>query len=75
MTPIQVLQASGHVGKFTDLMVRDVKTNQGIRADKLLVEFLNNKLANPKEKLTEEERKELQHYLVNADGYKQVEMT
>jgi hypothetical protein len=24
-----------------DLMVRDVKTNQGIRADKLLVEVIN----------------------------------
>ena len=36
ITPHIVLEHSGHVARFTDLLVKDVKTGQGHRADKLL---------------------------------------
>ena len=35
-----VLDNSGHVCKFTDLLVRDVKSGQGLRADKLITEWI-----------------------------------
>jgi glycyl-tRNA synthetase len=51
ITPEQPFIASGHVKKFTDLVVRDVKTKQGFRADKLLEEFIEKKLTKEKSKL------------------------
>lgn len=36
MTPYPVLKASGHVDRFIDLMVKDVKTHACYRADHLL---------------------------------------
>jgi glycyl-tRNA synthetase len=44
VTPHVVLEHSGHVAKFTDLMVKDVKNGQGFRADKLISEWVENKL-------------------------------
>ena len=38
VTPEPVLKASGHVDKFTDLMVKDTVTGDCFRADKLLGE-------------------------------------
>jgi len=40
LTPHVVLKASGHVDKFEDVMVKDVKTGECYRADKLLEEHL-----------------------------------
>lgn len=40
LTPSVVLEASGHVDKFTDLMVRDVTTKECYRADHLLKDHL-----------------------------------
>jgi glycyl-tRNA synthetase len=40
VTPHAVLESSGHVLRFSDLMVKDVKTGAGFRADKLLIEWL-----------------------------------
>lgn len=40
ITPSIVLENSGHVAKFTDLMVKDVKNGQGYRADKLISEWI-----------------------------------
>jgi glycyl-tRNA synthetase len=54
LTPEPVLKASGHVDKFADLLITDVVTRQGYRADKLVSEFLETRLA--KEKLTPEEQ-------------------
>ena len=39
-----VLEKSGHVQKFSDLMVKDVKTGAGYRADKLINEWIEGKL-------------------------------
>lgn len=47
VTPECVLRASGHVEKFTDLMVRDVKTHQCYRADHLLEGHLEPMLEDP----------------------------
>ncbi|KAI6677310.1 hypothetical protein NL676_038106 [Syzygium grande] len=41
VTPEIVLKASGHVDKFTDLMVKDEKTGTCYRADHLLKDFCN----------------------------------
>ncbi|XP_043712695.1 glycine--tRNA ligase, mitochondrial 1-like isoform X1 [Telopea speciosissima] len=44
VTPEVVLKASGHVEKFTDLMVKDEKTGTCYRADHLLKDFCKEKL-------------------------------
>ncbi|KAK4780715.1 hypothetical protein SAY87_016821 [Trapa incisa] len=44
VTPEVVLKASGHVDKFTDLMVKDLRTGTCYRADHLLKDFCNEKL-------------------------------
>ncbi|XP_042497699.1 glycine--tRNA ligase, mitochondrial 1-like [Macadamia integrifolia] len=44
VTPEVVLKASGHVDKFTDLMVKDEKTGTCYRADHLLKDFCKEKL-------------------------------
>lgn len=36
LTPEQVLKASGHLAKFSDIMVRDTKTNEPYRVDHFL---------------------------------------
>jgi Glycyl-tRNA synthetase (class II) len=47
VTPEVVLKASGHVEKFTDLMVNDVVTKDCFRADHLVEENLERMLADP----------------------------
>jgi glycyl-tRNA synthetase len=60
VTPEVVLKASGHVEKFTDLMVKDEKTGTCYRADHLLKDFCKEKLekdlALPQEKADEFKR-------------------
>ena len=46
LTPSSVLETSGHVERFTDFMVRDEKTGECFRADKLLEEVIDNLLAS-----------------------------
>ncbi|KAL5979608.1 hypothetical protein ACLOJK_019514 [Asimina triloba] len=57
VTPDIVLKASGHVDKFTDLMVKDEKTGTCYRADHLLKDFCKEKvekdLTLPAEKAAE----------------------
>ncbi len=48
LTPSAVLETSGHVDRFTDFMVKDVKTGECFRADKLLEDAIDDFLnANP----------------------------
>ena len=47
VTPEAVLRASGHVEKFTDLMVNDVVTKDCFRADHLLKDHLEELLTDP----------------------------
>ena len=48
LTPYAVLKASGHVDKFEDLMVKDPKTGECFRADKLLEDFIANLMKKDK---------------------------
>ena len=57
VTPEVVLKASGHVDRFTDLMVKDKITGDCYRADHLLEKALDTILDDPKQKPTEQQRK------------------
>lgn len=50
LTPSNVLETSGHVERFTDLMVRDEVTNECFRADKLLEDGIDAFLELPENK-------------------------
>ncbi|KAL8274201.1 hypothetical protein Esti_001886 [Eimeria stiedai] len=52
LTPHVVLKTSGHVDRFTDFMVKDVKTQECLRADKYLEETVGKEI----EKLKKEKR-------------------
>jgi glycyl-tRNA synthetase len=46
LTPEVVLKTSGHVERFTDLMVKDTTTGECFRADKLLEDAIDDLLEN-----------------------------
>ncbi|KAJ8639498.1 hypothetical protein MRB53_016192 [Persea americana] len=66
VTPEVVLKASGHVDKFTDLMVKDEKTGTCYRADHLLKDFCKEKLEKDLS-LTAEKAAVLKHVLAILD--------
>ncbi|KAK8993275.1 hypothetical protein V6N11_033376 [Hibiscus sabdariffa] len=66
VTPEVVLKASGHVEKFTDLMVKDEKTGTCYRADHLLKDFCNEKLQKDLT-ISAEKAAELKHVLATLD--------
>jgi glycyl-tRNA synthetase len=66
VTPEVVLKASGHVEKFTDLMVKDEKTGSCYRADHLLKDFCKEKLERDTT-LSPEKIEELNHVLAVLD--------
>ncbi|KAH9698299.1 glycine--tRNA ligase 1 [Citrus sinensis] len=66
VTPEAVLKASGHVEKFTDLMVKDEKMGTCYRADHLLKDFGNEKLEKDLS-LSAEKAAELRHLLAVLD--------
>lgn len=68
VTPEVVLKASGHVDKFTDLMVKDEKTGTCYRADHLLKDFCKNKLEKD-QKVTAEKAVEFRHVLAVLDDF------
>ncbi|KAK8791157.1 hypothetical protein WA158_005788 [Blastocystis sp. Blastoise] len=72
LTPYCVLKTSGHVDKFTDLMVKDVKTGDCYRADKLLEAKIDELLEDIT--LTEEQRQELDRIRIQADSYSPEEL-
>ncbi|XP_066921530.1 glycine--tRNA ligase-like [Clytia hemisphaerica] len=72
MTPQQVLKSSGHVDRFTDVMVRDVKTGDCYRADHLLEGHLE-KLCLSK-KTSGEKKKEYQLVMNKMETYKREEL-
>jgi glycyl-tRNA synthetase len=49
MTPAPVFEASGHVARFADWMVKDTKTGDVLRADHLVKNVLGARLAGDKE--------------------------
>ncbi|ETV66291.1 glycine-tRNA ligase [Aphanomyces astaci] len=60
--PEVVLKTSGHVERFTDLMVKCVKSGECYRADKLVEDFIENLLAKGASSLTSDEQEK--HRLV-----------
>ncbi|XP_027167686.1 glycine--tRNA ligase, mitochondrial 1-like [Coffea eugenioides] len=66
VTPEVVLKASGHVDKFTDLMVKDEKTGNCYRADHLLKDFCKEKLEK-EPNLSDEKKAEFRHVLAVLD--------
>ncbi len=59
LTPEIVLKASGHLSKFSDIMLRDVVTNDSFRADHLIKAELEKliKKSKPKKDINVEEVK------------------
>lgn len=67
MTPHDVLKTSGHVDRFTDYMVKDLKTGDFFRADHLLESAVERRLADVK--TSAEEKVECEMILAKIDGY------
>ena len=67
LTPYAVLKTSGHVDKFSDLMMKDTGDGTCYRADKLLEEVIDNLLKD--EMLPEKTREEYRHIRAQADAY------
>jgi len=73
LTPEVVLKTSGHVDKFTDFMVKDSKTGECFRADKLLEDFIDNHLEKTPN-LSSSEIDELRLIQRQADSYSKEEL-
>ncbi|TMX02153.1 hypothetical protein EJD97_022556 [Solanum chilense] len=73
VTPEAVLKASGHVDKFTDLMVKDEKTGTCYRADHLLKDFCKDKLERDPN-LPAEKAAEFRHVLAVLDDLSSEEL-
>ncbi|GAB2292206.1 hypothetical protein Dimus_026456 [Dionaea muscipula] len=73
VTPEVVLKASGHVEKFTDLMVKDEKTGTCYRADHLLKDFCKEKLEKDLT-ISAEKAAELKHVLAVLDEFSAEEL-
>ncbi|KAK6127902.1 hypothetical protein DH2020_038331 [Rehmannia glutinosa] len=74
VTPEIVLKASGHVDKFTDLMVKGEKTGTCYRADHLLKDFCKDKLEK-EPNLSAEKAAELKHVLAVLDNLSMEELS
>mmetsp|Transcript_10657 Transcript_10657/g.19902 ORF Transcript_10657/g.19902 Transcript_10657/m.19902 type:complete len:716 (+) Transcript_10657:131-2278(+) len=68
LTPESVLKTSGHVDRFTDLMVKDVESGECFRADKLLEDAIDAFLEN-NPTFTSEEREEHLRIQRQADAF------
>eukprot|EP00456_Euglypha_rotunda_P074059 TRINITY_DN6764_c0_g1_i20.p1 TRINITY_DN6764_c0_g1~~TRINITY_DN6764_c0_g1_i20.p1 ORF type:complete len:295 (-),score=55.46 TRINITY_DN6764_c0_g1_i20:21-842(-) len=78
VTPEVVLKTSGHVDKFTDFMVKDLKTGTCLRADHLLEGHIDNLLEHGKkgkDKLSEKDEAELKALRTKAGALSQKELT
>jgi glycyl-tRNA synthetase len=73
LTPEAVLKTSGHVDRFTDLMVKDPQTAECFRADKLLEDAIDSLLeANPT--MPVEEREDHLRIQRQADAFSPTEL-
>jgi glycyl-tRNA synthetase len=70
LTPECVLKTSGHVDRFTDLMVKDVGTGECFRGDKLLEDIIDQLLESEEGKaLSTEDRDNHLRVQRQADAY------
>merc|ERR1712151_614002 len=67
LTPEAVLKTSGHVDRFTDLMVKDVETGECFRADLLLD-------GDEGKKMNEEQKEEHRRIQRQADAFTSTEL-
>ena len=74
MTYSNVLETSGHVAKFADFMVKDVKKGFCFRADKLIDEHVAKVLEKGKKKLKPEEKEKLQRIQNDCENYNAEEL-
>ncbi|XP_044531251.1 glycine--tRNA ligase [Gracilinanus agilis] len=72
LTPEPVLKTSGHVDKFADFMVKDVKSGECFRADHLLKSHLQKLMSD--KKCSAEKRSEMEGVLIQLDNYGQEEL-
>lgn len=72
LTPHDVLKTSGHVDRFTDYMVKDIKTGEVYRADHLLEAFLERKLSDPN--ISSTEAAEIESILAQVDNFKEADL-
>lgn len=73
LTPEVVLKTSGHVDRFTDLMVKDLETGDCFRADKLLEDAIDDLLEkNPD--LSTDEKEEHLRVQRQADAFSPTEL-
>ncbi|XP_048121762.1 glycine--tRNA ligase isoform X1 [Alosa alosa] len=73
LTPEPVLKTSGHVDKFADYMVKDVKNGECFRADHLLKAHLQKLMSD--KKCTTEKKAEMEDVITQMDNYTQQELT
>uniref|UniRef100_A0A4W6DCN8 Glycine--tRNA ligase n=1 Tax=Lates calcarifer TaxID=8187 RepID=A0A4W6DCN8_LATCA len=73
LTPEPVLKTSGHVDKFADYMVKDVKNGECFRADHLLKAHLQKLMSD--KKCTAERKAEMEEVITQMDNYTQQELT
>ncbi|KAK6165519.1 hypothetical protein SNE40_022434 [Patella caerulea] len=66
LTPAQVLKASGHVDRFQDYMVKDLKNGECFRADHLIEAYLEKLLTD--KKMSEDKKNEARKLLPMIDG-------
>ncbi|XP_028824218.1 glycine--tRNA ligase [Denticeps clupeoides] len=72
LTPEPVLKTSGHVDKFADYMVKDVKNGECFRADHLLKAHLQKLMTD--KKCSEEKRTEMDSVITQMDNFTQQEL-
>ncbi|XP_060717864.1 glycine--tRNA ligase [Tachysurus vachellii] len=72
LTPESVLKTSGHVDKFADYMVKDVKNGECFRADHLLKAHLQKLMSD--KKCTQEKKGEMEDVITQMDNYTQQEL-
>ncbi|KAF0028066.1 hypothetical protein F2P81_019153 [Scophthalmus maximus] len=73
LTPEPVLKTSGHVDKFADYMVKDVKNGECFRADHLLKAHLQKLMSD--KKCAAEKKAEMEEVITQMDNYTQQELT
>ncbi|KAJ8276988.1 hypothetical protein GJAV_G00070160 [Gymnothorax javanicus] len=72
LTPEPVLKTSGHVDKFADYMVKDVKNGECFRADHLLKAHLQKLMSD--KKCGAERKAEMEDVITQMDNYTQQEL-
>uniref|UniRef100_A0AAV2LCF0 Glycine--tRNA ligase n=1 Tax=Knipowitschia caucasica TaxID=637954 RepID=A0AAV2LCF0_KNICA len=72
LTPEPVLKTSGHVEKFADYMVKDVKNGECFRADHLLKAHLQKLMSD--KKCAAEKKAEMENVVTQLDNFTQQEL-